>query len=235
MTQLDYQHLVVGSGRMASHWSTYLHMLDMPSLKWARATHDHETLLASLEAVKQVFLAISDDSLESFYDEHLKNFAGPVYHFSGCHLSSNMYTCHPLMTFGTTLYESEVYRGMTLVLESGDPDGVSLFSEFPNPVVSIPAGSKPLYHALCVMSCNFPQILWANTVRQFGDLGIGTDALYPLLYATLENSLSIPGGSITGPLARNDRLTMEKNIQSLQSDQERELYRSFAKMMGCRI
>ena len=220
---------------MASHWATYLDMLGKPHLKWARATHDSQSLATALEAVKQVFLAISDDSLESFHDENLKNFAGPVYHFSGCHLSANMKTCHPLMTFGTALYEYDVYRGMTLVLESGDKEGASLFSDFPNSVVSIPAESKPLYHALCVMSCNFPQIIWANTVRQFEELGIGTKALRPLLSATLDNSLNIPGGSITGPLARNDQLTMDKNIQSLQSDQEKDLYRCFAKTMGCTI
>ena len=235
MTRHDDPYLVIGSGRMASHWRAYLDILGKPGLIWARATHDKDALNASLAIVKQVFLAISDDSLEAFYNEHLKNFAGPVYHFSGCHLSATMYTCHPLMTFGTSLYESEVYRSMTLVLESGDVDGAGLFSEFPNPVVSIPAESKPLYHALCVMSCNFPQIIWANTIRQFKELGIGAEALCPLLSATVENSLNLPGGSITGPLARKDQQTMEKNIQSLQSEQERELYRSFAKMMGCRI
>lgn len=235
MKSLEQHYLVVGNGRMATHWAAYLDMLGKPSLRWSRATHDEKSLATSLGAAQQVFLAISDDSLESFHDRNLKDFAGPVYHFSGCHLSDTMKTCHPLMTFGTTLYESDVYRGMTLVLESGDTEGERLFSEFPNPVVSIPAESKPLYHALCVMSCNFPQIVWADTVRQFGELGIGTDALHPLLSATLENSLNIPGGSITGPLARNDQLTMEKNIQSLQSEQEKELYRSFAKMMGCRI
>ncbi len=152
MTQLEYQYLVIGSGRMASHWSAYFHMLDMPSLTWARATHGKDSLTASLDAVKQAFLAISDDSLESFYNEHLKVFAGPAYHLSGCHLSSHMSTCHPLMTFGTTLYESEVYRGMTLVLESGDSDGGSLFSEFSNTVVSIPA-EKNRCITLCV-SCH---------------------------------------------------------------------------------
>lgn len=235
MTQLEEQHLVVGSGRMASHWAAYLDMLGKPTLTWARSTHDKDSLTASIATAQWIFLAISDDSLESFYDEHLKEFAGPVHHFSGCHLSRNMYTCHPLMTFGKTLYEPDIYRGITLVLESGDREGASRFREFPNPVISIPADSKPLYHALCVMSCNFPQILWANTIRQFEQLGVGADALHPLLLATLENSLNTPGGSITGPLARNDRITMEKNIQALQSDQEKELYQSFATMMGCRL
>lgn len=220
---------------MANHWAVYLNMLDKPCLRWARATHDGNSLVTSLEAVKHVFLAISDDSLETFYDENLKNFSGPVYHFSGCHLSASMRTCHPLMTFGTTLYEADIYRGMTLVLESDDREGASLFNEFPNPVASIPPESKPLYHALCVMSCNFPQILWANTIRQFEELGIGADALYPLLSATLENSLKTPGGSITGPLARNDKATMDKNIQSLRSEQERELYRSFVKLTRCPV
>ncbi|MGQ7844474.1 DUF2520 domain-containing protein [Granulosicoccus sp. 3-233] len=216
---------------MATHWTAYLGMLGMNCSQWARASDDAAALTSRLADADQVFLAISDDSLEGFHDEHLKYFAGPVYHFSGCHLSPTMRSCHPLMTFGTELHEPDVYRSLTLVLESEDADGPSLFSGFPNPVVSIPAQSKPLYHALCVMSCNFPQIIWKNTVARFKQLGVSADSLSPLLSVTLENSLNIPGGSVTGPLARNDALTIEKNIQSLHSDAEKELYRSFVRFM----
>lgn len=94
MTRQDCRYLVVGSGKMAHHWAAYLNLLDRPCLRWARATHDKDAVAASLAALEWVFLAISDDSLESFHDEHLKEFAGPIYHFSGCHLSRNMYTCH---------------------------------------------------------------------------------------------------------------------------------------------
>lgn len=231
MTQHDSRYLVIGSGKVATHWVAYLDMLGMSCIQWARANDDDAALASCLDKVDQVFLAISDDSLEVFYETYLKYFSGPVYHFSGCHLSPSMRSCHPLMTFGATLYGPELYRGMTLVLESEDLAGPDLFRGFPNPVVSIPADSKPLYHALCVMSCNFPQIIWKNTVTQFEQLGISADSLSALLSVTVENSLKTPGGSITGPLARNDALTIEKNIQSLQSDSERELYRSFVKFM----
>lgn len=231
MTQHDSRYLVIGSGRMATHWVAYLDMLGMSCRQWARASDDAATLAEYLAEVDQVFLAISDDSLEAFYEANLKYHAGPVYHFSGCHLSPTMRSCHPLMTFGSTLYEPEVYRDLTLVLESEDVGGPDLFSEFPNPIVSIPSECKPLYHALCVMSCNFPQIIWSNTVRQFEQLGISADSLSALLSVTVENSLNTPGGSVTGPLARNDGVTIEKNIQALGSDGEKDLYRSFVKLM----
>lgn len=227
------QYLVIGGGRMANHWAAYLEMLGKPCERWARATHDVATLPVALNTVDQVFLAISDDSLEAFYAEYLQDFPGPVYHFSGCHVSREMQGCHPLMTFGDTLYECDVYRGITLVLEGGEMQGVERFSEFPNPVISMPAESKALYHALCVMSCNFPQIIWSRTIMQFEQLGIAADNLYPLLSATLQNSLNTPGGSITGPLARDDQSTIAKNLQALKSESDRELYRNFVKLMDC--
>lgn len=229
----ENRSLVIGDGRMARHWTTYLEMLGMPCLRWARSTQDRQALTESLNVVDQVYLAISDDGLEDFHDEHLRDFSGTVHHFSGCHVSERMHGCHPLMTFGTTPYEEASYRRMTLVLEDSDEATASRFSEFPNPLIRIPAESKPLYHALCVMSCNFPQILWSRTLSQFEQLGIAADNVLPLLSVTLENSVSTPGGSITGPLARGDRTTMDSNLQALDSEQDRELYRSFMKLMGC--
>lgn len=228
---LESQYLVIGGGRMANHWAAYLDMLGMRCQRWARSTHEAVALRAALEVVDIVFLAISDDALEAFHAEHLSGFPRAVYHFSGCHVSDEMHGCHPLMTFGQTLYEADVYRGITLVLEDGDAQGVERLSAFPNPVVSIPAHSKPLYHALCVMSCNFPQIIWSRTVAQFEQLGLSADDLYPFLSATLENSLNMPGGSITGPLARKDQSTIQKNLQALNSESDKELYRSFVKLM----
>ena len=229
--QHNTRYLVIGSGKVATHWVAYLTMLGLDCCQWARAHDDAAALATHLEHVDQIFLAISDDSLDAFHDENLTYFAGPVYHFSGCHLSPRMRSCHPLMTFGTTLYEPELYRAITLVLESEDTAGPALFSDFPNPIARIPSQSKPLYHALCVMSCNFPQIIWKNTVAQFEQLGISADSLSALLSVTVENSLNTPGGSITGPLARNDVVTIEKNIESLQSDSEKALYRSFVQLM----
>lgn len=227
------QYLVIGSGQMAAHWVAYLNMLDIACSQWARSTHETNELDALLDFAECVFLAISDDSLESFQEDYLNDFPNPVYHFSGCHVSDRMRSCHPLMTFGKTLYQADIYRGMTLVLESDDSQGVCLFREFPNPVVSIPASSKPLYHALCVMSCNFPQIVWSQTLAQFEALGVSADSVQPLLQRTLENSIGNPMGSITGPLARKDQATMQKNIQSLNDDSQKELYRSFMKLMDC--
>ena len=217
---------------MATHWSAYLDMLGMRVSQWSRARDDADALPSRLESTDMVFLAISDDSLEDFFETNLKYFTGPVYHFSGCHQSSGMRSCHPLMTFGTELYTAERYRALTLVLEAEDTQGPSLFEAFPNPVCSIPADRKPLYHALCVMSCNFPQIIWRDTVKQFEQLGIAADSLSALLSVTVENALTIPGGSVTGPLARHDTLTIEKNMQSLGSDAERELYQSFVRFMA---
>ncbi len=232
MTQHNYRYLVIGSGRMATHWSAYLDMLGLTFSQWSRAQGDADSLVSRLENTDLVFLAISDDSLETFYETNLKYFSGPVYHFSGCHQSADMRSCHPLMTFGTELYAPERYRALTLVLESEDTQGPSLFRAFPNPVCRIPAASKPLYHALCVMSCNFPQIIWRDTVKQFEQLGIAADSLSALLSVTVENALTIPGGSVTGPLARNDTLTIEKNMQSLGSDAEKELYQNFVRFMA---
>ncbi len=90
---------------------------------------------------------------------------------------------------------------------------------------------KALYHALCVMAGNFPQILWHSLSGRFSDrLGIPPDILEPYLRQSLDNFLADPGRALTGPLARGDRNTVRRNLSALSGDALQDLYRAFVEL-----
>ncbi|MCL2474267.1 MAG: DUF2520 domain-containing protein, partial [Alphaproteobacteria bacterium] len=88
--------------------------------------------------------------------------------------------------------------------------------------------NKPLYHALCVMSGNFPNILWNSCLNVFKSLNIPQEAAFLYLQKTLENFCKDPKNSLTGPLVRNDKDTIDKNLTAL-SPNMRDVYKAFVK------
>ena len=102
-------YLIVGSGRLATHLSHYFNLLEVTFLTWNRNQSLNE-LKNLLNQKPLVLLAISDSALEIFYQENLNNQNLQVVHFSGAHVSKNMISCHPLMTFGKELYPLETYK-----------------------------------------------------------------------------------------------------------------------------
>lgn len=220
---------IVGNGRMASHFVRYLELSGIPLKQWSRSKNSSEDPVETLKDCRVVFLLIKDDSISEFLKKHpqLKTM-NPV-HFSGSLFLEDIPSIHPLMTFSKEMYTLEKYRAIPFIHEKGKVSLQDLIPELPNPSRAINSGEKPLYHSLCVLSGNFTTMLWQKAFKDFQDkLELDPHLLIPYMEQTFENLKTNWADALTGPLARRDEETIKKNMNALEGDLYREVYRSFA-------
>jgi predicted short-subunit dehydrogenase-like oxidoreductase (DUF2520 family) len=81
---------------------------------------------------------------------------------------------------------------------------------------------------MCVIAGNFPQLLWKGISDRFEQqFALPATLLHPYLQQLAENFIRAPQAALTGPLTRNDRQTIERNIDALAGDPLQELYAAF--------
>ena len=114
-----------------------------------------------------------------------------------------------------------------------DPAGLALKSmleQLGNPVETIRAEDKILYHCAATMASNLMCGLVHQSIELMGRCGFtqqdAVKALTPILTGNMEHIVQEgPVRSLTGPVERNDTATVEKHLACLQDTQEKELYR----------
>ena len=80
------------------------------------------------------------------------------------------------------------------------------------------------------MAGNFSHLLWGKLFADFEEkLGLPKQAAIPYLAQTFESILRNPKDSLTGPLVRNDKETIGKNLDALRDDPYFEVYSAFLK------
>jgi 2-dehydropantoate 2-reductase len=220
--------LVIGDGRVARHFKHYFSLLNLSSQAWCRK----ESLQELSEKITQsthVLLLIKDDAIDAFIQAHLSVHKELILiHFSGSLISDYAYGCHPLMTFGMNLYERQHYQSIPFILDHDTPDLSILLPGLPNPQARLHKSLKSKYHALCVMSGNFSCLLWQHFFKCLeNEFNLPSSIVFPYLQQQTQNLLLESQSALTGPLARNDFLTIEKNLAALEGDPFKQVYESF--------
>lgn len=219
------RYLLIGRGRLAQHWQHYFELLGIVPLSWHRGSP--ESLEALLQAADVVLVLISDDAISKFIEPHLGVVAVKWIHCSGSLSLEGVTGLHPLMTFTETPYELLHYRAITLICDDPDFDFKHCFPLLENPVYHIPKKDKAFYHALCVMSGNFTVILWQKFFNEAERRwGLPQEAITPYLNAIAKNIEQSPDAALTGPIARGDYGTIQKNIDALEHDPFRNVYQA---------
>ena len=227
--------LLVGNGRLAQHLVHWNSLVQVPNLIISYAKNEIpeiEILTADI-----IWLAVSDSAIESVYLEKIKptlqkaktseRRSPRVVHFSGARHFSELCSAHPLMSFGLELYKPDVYERIHFAV-TGAENLSDLLPGFENSFIHLEPEQKPLYHALCVLAGNFPQMLWAQTQREFKALGFPEDAANVYIRQITENFLHNGAAAITGPHVRGDTETIEKNLAALsQLPNLKNIYSAF--------
>lgn len=222
------KYLLIGDGKLSRHLHHYFLSLNISFETWSRKANTQAELQSCLTSCDVILLAIKDSAIEKFYKQHLSDSNKPCVHFSGALQLEKVYGFHPLMTFSNQLYSSEFYKTIAFISTHKDPQFEELFPKLSNPNFKIPADKKALYHSYCVVAGNFSNLLWKAVFERFKtQLELPEDVLKPYLQAVFENLHANPTGSLTGPLAREDYTTIDKNLASLEGDELRNLYLSF--------
>lgn len=219
-------YLIIGNGQVASHFRHYFSLLHLPYTTWHRH-QDYSLLNQALEKATHILLLISDDSIDTFIAENLKHHAN-IIHFSGSLVTDHAYGAHPLMTFNDSLYDLAQYQAIPFVIDDDAPHVDELLPGLANPHIRLHKSLKPKYHALCVMSGNFSCLLWQKfftTLEQEFNIPHSFAHLY--LQQQTKNLLSNHETALTGPLARGDDMTLEKNMAALSGDAFQSVYKSF--------
>ena len=220
---------LIGRGRVATHMARYLELEALPFVTWHRAMPSPpEAALASAETI---LLAISDNAIRPFLENHVELSRRPIVHFSGSLVVDGAHGLHPLMTFGPELYDLETYRSIPFIEERGGLTFRELFPRLSNLSWTLDPDDKTLYHALCVLAGNFTTLLWSKAFEDFERrLGLPREALLPFLDQTCRNTSTTGRMALTGPLARSDMETVTRDLQALEGDPYARVYRAFTEI-----
>lgn len=221
--------LVVGAGKFAKHLNHYLSLLEIPFSNWDRSQDPH-LIHHKISEASHILLAISDGAIVGFYRKYLEGLDKTVVHFSGALNVEGVIAAHPLMSFGPELYAPQVYPRIHFAI-TGAALLTAALPGFPNHFSLLAAENKGLYHAMCVMGGNFPVLLWKKMFSEFAQIGIAPEAAQIYLETVLANTLRDPESAFTGPLARKDTQTIQKNLESLEGDAFQKIYLSFVEAL----
>lgn len=221
--------LLIGSGKLAQHLNYWFHLFNYPNplLTWDRH-QDPQALRKYILQATHIWMAISDSALTPFYNQYLEGHDKTVVHFSGALHDDRMIAAHPLMSFTGQLYTDEFYKKIQFAL-TGTTELTTALPYFSNLFFCIKPADKPLYHALCVMAGNFPQILWKEIYRLAQDYKIPPEAFDLYVQKITQNFVELKDKALTGPLIRKDHVTLEKNEQALAGTHLQPIYQSFKK------
>jgi|SRR5579862_1713785 len=224
------QYFVIGNGRVAKHFRHYFSLLNLPVSTWQRGD-SLEKLQNNAALASHILVLISDQAIENFIQQHLSldpKTKPLLIHFSGSLVTEYAYGAHPLMSFSHQLYQLDDYQSIPFILDHDAPDFADLLPGLPNPHVRLSKLLKAKYHALCVLGGNFSCILWQKLFSSFEkELNLPAHIAHPYLLQQTKNLFSDAKSALTGPLVRNDKNTIEKNIQALDADPFQDIYKSF--------
>jgi 2-dehydropantoate 2-reductase len=236
----------VGDGRLSRHWRHYFTSLGIPWKLWSRrlARSNGRPGVAAADALGEcpvILLAVSDDAI------------GPVMarlraeglddrryvHFCGGRSFEGAFGAHPLMSFGTTLYEPAFYRDIPVFVDrdSSHPEPIAefraLFPRLPNPCFPLKTDDKPYYHALCALAGGFTAVLWRDFFAAMAArFGAPREALAAYPRRIVENVIASQDGALTGPVARGDAETIQMHLDALDGTALSGMYQAFIAAAG---
>jgi 2-dehydropantoate 2-reductase len=220
-------YLLIGNGRVSRHFQYYFSLLNISFTLWHRGL-SLTKLNEQLKYCTHILILISDDAIERFITENIKNTTALCIHFSGSLVTEQAYGAHPLMTFSNNLYSKEHYLTIHFVIDADAPHFEILLPDVPNHHSRLQKTLKEKYHALCVLSGNFSCMLWQKLFSSLEhEFNIPQLAAHPFLRQQTQNILDHYQAALTGPLVRDDSKTINKNLSALAEDSFQQVYQSF--------
>ncbi|MGH8250246.1 MAG: DUF2520 domain-containing protein [Steroidobacteraceae bacterium] len=236
----------VGDGRLSRHWRHYFTSLGIPWKLWSRRLARANGVAGTNAAVALaecpvVLLAVADDAiapvLARLRAEGLDD--RTFVHFCGGRSIAGAFGAHPLMSFGSTLYDAAFYRDIPVFVDDGPdhPDPVAyfqgLFPRLPNPCFKLRIEDKAYYHAICALAGGFTAVLWREffeTMEKRFDAPRAALAAYPR--RIVENVIASADSALTGPVARGDTAMIRSHLAALDGSALAEVYQAFIAAAG---
>jgi len=229
--------ILIGKGKLARHLHHYFHLAEFSHKHFDDARDlSNPDLYRKTREVNSIWILTSDKSIEAVANalksEMIKRDLNPSnytwIHSSAATSIESMHTFHPLMTFGEDLYSLEQYKAVPLAVISPKADELASRLALPNPQFIIPNEQRAFYHASAVMMSNLPILLWSLVSSEAKKkLSLDPSIFHPILKQTLENFISQGESALTGPIARKDQASIEKNLAAIAGTPLSAIYQAF--------
>jgi predicted short-subunit dehydrogenase-like oxidoreductase (DUF2520 family) len=109
----------------------------------------------------------------------------------------------------------------------------SLARELSPTCYEVSEAQRAKMHVAAVFACNFSNAMYQIAYKLLKENGLPFEILLPVLRQTVEKvSQMTPAEAQTGPAVRGDINVMEKQMESLEDDQLRDLYRTMSELIG---
>jgi hypothetical protein len=240
-SNLKFFPLLLGRGKLARHLHHYLHLIDFShkhydqDLRGAINTPDWTSpeLDRKLLACNAVWIMVADSAILEVLENvkaRLSKLGADLTTYTFIHSSAateveGCSTFHPLMTFGPELYEREQYAAIPFATFQGEGN---LKFPLPNSHFEIAKEKRAFYHACAVMMSNLPVLLWSKVSNEFEKQTDQNSQVFDLiLKQTLINFLTLREKALTGPIARKDLTTIQKNLASIEGSPLYSIYKEF--------
>jgi predicted short-subunit dehydrogenase-like oxidoreductase (DUF2520 family) len=127
------------------------------------------------------------------------------------------FSLHPLMTVTAAGAE---FAGAGAAIAGSTPRALNIASQLAEALgmnaVALADEDRPAYHAAASIASNFLITLEAGAERLAASAGVRRELLVPLVRATVENWATLgAGGALTGPIARGDQLTVQRQREAV--------------------
>jgi predicted short-subunit dehydrogenase-like oxidoreductase (DUF2520 family) len=127
------------------------------------------------------------------------------------------FSLHPLMTVTST---GAVFAGAAAAIDGTSPTAIELARRIAQGLGMVPiqvkAEDRTLYHAAACVASNFLVTLEVTAERLASAAGLDRRHLVPLVRATVENWAATGEKALTGPVARRDDLTVERQRDAIR-------------------
>lgn len=129
---------------------------------------------------------------------------------------------HPVMTFTGRPEDAAKMAGIFFGVTAPEalrPVAEVLVMEMGGEPVFIAEDKRDLYHAAMASAANHLVTLVSSACDMLADAGVAEPArmLGPLLYAAVENALTMGSSALTGPVARGDAETVAAHLAAIRS------------------
>jgi predicted short-subunit dehydrogenase-like oxidoreductase (DUF2520 family) len=149
----------------------------------------------------------------------------------GCYTAS----LHPMRSFANPSLSIQHYAGTYCAME-GDSTAISVLQALFHAIGSITClinpDKKTLYHAAGVYASNYLVVLAELASTCLAEAGVdkqhAVSAISTLMHSTLSNleATRSPAQSLTGPIKRGDKETIQLHLKALQTNTQHQVYRT---------
>ena len=239
--------VIIGAGNVATHLAKALDATNDVIAVYSKNISNAEILSQTLNCAKPCndlsalpcdadyyIISVKDDAIRNVAENTIAN-SGIWAHTSGS-VPANVFkglktkygVFYPLQTFNKT--KDVDISHVPMFIEGNTPEVtnslISLAQSISNKVSVADSTARKRFHLAAVFACNFVNHLWSIADEILKDGGYDLSILEPLMRVTLENATKYgPDNVQTGPAKRGDTHIIKSQIESLNDDEKRNIYK----------